>query len=319
MLSILLFGTCLFVGKALYSAFGINSGDTSGSDRWISNSILLQYRTPFTCFRYLFPQTIGAYISTLLFADDWRNVRHYALIGAPLLLYSPFAFVGLAFMMIGVAIYRFFTEDWKSILREIFSIENVVIITTFFAPIVYLLGNLAGEKPSNIGFQLIEYGNNTAVYFCFIATFLPFSILIYRNQHNNILFYLCNIYLLAAPFFSMGLNNDFVMNSTIPAILILMILIIQTLFIYWRQRNIYKKKKAFVILQLFLAIGIIYPLREIRAVIKEPISLTGTADRYTDSSMEVWCRRDGTVRDDLAYNYFTYDYTNSLFYRIFAK
>ena len=82
------FGTCLFLAKALYGATGVGAADISAARHWISNSIQLQYRSLYVNLRWAFPQAIVPWIATLLFAENYKDVSRYCLIGAPLLLHA---------------------------------------------------------------------------------------------------------------------------------------------------------------------------------------------------------------------------------------
>lgn len=308
------FGTCLFLGKALYGASGIGSSDISGAREWISDSIQLQYRTLYTDLRWVFPQAVVPWLSTLLFLENYRCMSLYCLIGAPLLLYAAFPFVGIAALMFGVAAYRFFTErDKGAVVREIFSPSNVAVAVSFLIPLVYLMGNLLGEKAPEAGFSHIVYGNNTVVYFCFAAAFLLYSAAIFREYENDLLFYLVNISLLIFPFFKMGVYNDFTMSASIPAVFLLMVFVLKALFTYGSHAA--EKPGPLVFLVLLLAVGAVYPVEEMAEVIKSPVSFEGAVP----GSLSVWARRDGTVGAAEAYNYFTYGYRDSMFYRFFSR
>lgn len=317
LLCFLFLGTCLFFGKALYGLTVAGSEDAPDNWKWISEEIYLQYRSLFVNLRWAFPQAIVPWLSTLLFADDIKAVRNYGLITVPLLLYSPFTLVGLAFMMLMVIIYRIVTEKSRTIVQEVFSIENIFSAVISVIPLVYLLGNVMGEKPDSIGFSIIGYQTNSALYFCFISSFFFYSVTIFRKCSEDILFYLVNISLLLIPFFKMGKWNDFSLNVSIPSILLLMVLVVKTLFVYMEQHNRYREQ--LVVLLLLLACGSLTTMEDLKAVISEPVSVFGMESTYQDRSLNDWARRDGSISVDRAYNYFTYDYTDSLFYTVFAK
>lgn len=309
-----LFGTCLFLGKALYGVTGLGATDLAAAREWISNSIQLQYRTLFTDLRWAFPQAVVPWMVTLLFLERYRDVGSYCLIGAPLLLYATFPFVGLAALMLGVVVYRLFTEkEKKALLLEIFSPQNVAVGTSFLIPVVYLLGNMTGEKVPEVGFAHVDYGINTVVYFCFAATFLVYAAVIYREYEREILFYLVDLSLLVLPFFRMGIFNDWIMSVSIPAVFLLMVFVLKALFTYIRHRA--RDKKRLIALALLLCLGAIYPMEEIREILREPVSYEGAQP----GSLEDWARRDGTVGAAEAYNYFTYDPGESVFCQFFSR
>ncbi len=309
-----LFGTCLFLGKALYGATGIGSADISGAREWISNSYQLQYRTLFTCLRWAFPQAVVPWMATLLFLEEHKNVRVYALIAAPLVLYATFPLVGIAALMVGVVLSRAFTEkDLKALAKEVFSPSNVAVAVAFLIPVVYILGNLSGEKVPEVGFAHVDFGINATVYFCFVAAFLVYTVVIFEMYKKDLLFYLVNISLLILPFFRMGIFNDFTMSVSIPAVFLLMVFVLKALFAYSREAA--KRPGRLAVLALLISLGAVYPAQEMAEVVKAPISFAGAMP----GSLDDWARRDGSVGAAEAYNYFAYDHEEQLFYRYFSR
>lgn len=314
LLAFAFFGTCLFLAKALYGATGLGNVDVSEMRDWISNSMQIQYRTLFVCLRWAFPQAIVPWMATLLFAENQRNVGLYCLIGAPLLLCATFPFAGLAFLMAGVALYQAFSQgDLKKLFKNICSRSNIAVALAFLIPLSYILGNVLQEKTKEVGFSYVNYGRNATVYFCFAAAFLAYSVVIYKKCKDSVLFYLVNISLLALPFFRMGLYNDFTMSVSIPAVFLLLAMTLRSLFSYWKDGS---GGRIYVIaLVCLLAIGAIYPAEEMAEVCKEPVAWEGAGE----ASLMEWATRDGSVGAAEAYNYFTYDYKDSVFWRFFSK
>ena len=70
-----------------------------------------------------------------------------------------------------------------------------------------------------------------------------------------------------------------------------------------------------MVLLLLLVIGSIYPMEEMVEVIKTPVSFQGAQH----GTLGDWAHRDGSIGAAEAYNYFTYDYETSLFYRFFGN
>lgn len=314
LLVFMFFGTCLFLGKALYGATAIGGPDVSDMRDWISNSIQLQYRTLFVSLRWAFPQAIVPWMAALLFAENYRDLKPYCLICAPLLLHATFPFLGLAFLMAGVAVCQAFArKDKKALLKELCSLPNMAAAVGFVIPLIYILGNVFQEKVEEVGFFYVNYGRNSVVYFCFVATFLVYSAVIFKKYKNSLLFYLVNISLLLFPFFRMGIYNDFTMSVSIPAVFLLMTMVLRALFSYIGGGS--GGRKYVIALVSLLAIGAIYPMEEMAETLREPVFWEGAGE----ASLEEWARRDGTVGAAEAYNYFTYDYEDSAFWRFFSK
>lgn len=285
---------------------------------WISIRIRLQYRSLLVNLRWAFPQAIVPWIVTLLFADDIKAARGYGPLCIPLLLYSPFALIGIVLMMLAVAGYRVFSEKSAAVVRELFSAENILSVLIALAPLIYLLGNVLGDKPDSIGFAVIDYRPAPTLYFCFVLTFLVYSAAIFSHCKRDILFYLVNATLLILPAFTFGLWNDLSLNVSIPAILLLMVLVVKTLFAYMKRRRQCRKK--LVVLAALLACGSITSLCDLASVgIASVFPSAPETTAYESLTLNDWARRDGTLSPDQAYNYFTYDYTDCLFYNVLAK
>ena len=104
------------------------------------------------------------------------------------------------------------------------------------------------------------------------------------------------------------------MRASVPATYLLMVFCIDGLFAFVRDRQ---KTGRAVILAMLLCLGMYYPVFSMQNMLR-----TDPGGRRTENgqqSLSEWAYKDGRVSDDAAYNYFTYDYTWSHFYRWFAK
>lgn len=323
------FGTVLILSKWLYGLTSVGASDLMDHYHWVSDSIWLQYRTLFTALRWTFAQTIVSWILCGLFVEHWKDTKVYVLLAAPLVLYATFPFLGLALLMLGVFIVRHFQEkDRISLWRDAFSLPN---ICAFFGaaliPAIYLAGNVLTEKPAGTGFSMLNYGDKTVLYFCFCAAFLCYSAVIFTHHKRNVLFYLINAQLLLFPLFTMGYYNDLCMNSSVPAIYLLMIFVTQTLFASSRKKMQHVIRT--VVLIVLLVCGAFYPFLEMKIVVEagpfwhgEPTSdygVYGPRGQLAECTLETYTRRDLPYALDFVYNYATYDYEDSVFYQYFAN
>ena len=313
------FGVVLFLGKALYGATAIGGTDVTSpltSSNWISDHILLQYPYNYSHLRWAFPQVITPWIVTALFAQNKEKYEYYLLWAAPLLLHATFPFLGIALLMIGYFGFSLIIgKNPLACIRQAFSLSNICAgLGGILIPLVYLYGNFGGTKSSNAGFAIIEYNADTVLYFCFCASFLCYSVVLFDRYKKNILFYLVNGILLFLPFFKGGCYNDLCMRASVPATYLLMVFCIDGLFAFVRDRQ---KTGRAVILAMLLCLGMYYPVFSMQNMLR-----TDPGGRRTENgqqSLSEWAYKDGRVSDDAAYNYFTYDYTWSHFYRWFAK
>ena len=166
-------------------------------------------------------------------------------------------------------------------------------------------------KPDNIGLQLVEYsGTNILVYICFIISFLPYTIVLFKENKNNAFYWIATVLLLVLPFFKMGLNNDLCMRASIIPLFVYTILTIKTL--------INEKSKIYTIaLLVILVIGSISSIAEFY------ISLGNMSLEFivgkTKYTLEEYANRNLNIPDDEKYNYYTYDLDSSIFYKFLVK
>ncbi len=313
------FGVALFLGKALYGATAIGSTDMPPSFEngyWISNHIPLQYPYNYSHLRWAFPQTITPWIVTALFAQNKEKYEYYLLWAAPLLLHATFPFLGIALFMIGYFGFSMITgKNPLACIRKAFSLPNICAgLGGILIPLVYLYGNFGGTKPPMTGLTIIRYDADTVLYFCFCASFLCYSVVLFDRYKKNILFYLVNGILLFLPFLKGGSYNDLCMRASVPATFLLMVFCIDGLFAFARDKQ---KTGRAVILALLLCLGMYYPVFCMQDVLRNDPGGRRIDNRW--QSLSEWAYKDGKVPDDSAYNYFAYDYTWTHFYRWFAK
>lgn len=316
-------GTVLFLSRGLYAATAV--GVTDVTEAWLSKTVYLQYRHVQTVLRWI--PTIGppAWIAAALFVEELDSPKHYLLIATPLLLSASLPFVGIALLMIGAFVVKMMlpdtsgAEQW-SLIKDCVSVPNLCALPILSAEAIYLFGNVVSEKPAELGLTLINFGANTTLYFCFCIGFACYSIILFPILKQEPLFYVVNFLLFLFPLFSMGLHNDLCMGASVPVIFLLISFVVRGMFLYTE-----KGKEQFgraIILGLLVFWGSIYPIRETLEQIRTGPMWDGSA-RYTlqreVGSMNVFARRDGTIKADLAYNYYTYDYESSPFYLWLAK
>ena len=273
----------------------------------------LQYSSNMTLLRWVFPQCIVPWITFSILYDNKFDIEHYVILCLPMLFYSSFSFVGMIiFLFVMAIIYTIKNKDIKLVLKKIFSLSNVIVgLTLGGVLLLYFLGNLLVPKPDNIGLQLVEYsGTNILVYICFIISFLPYTIVLFKENKNNAFYWIATVLLLVLPFFKMGLNNDLCMRASIIPLFVYTILTIKTL--------INEKSKIYTIaLLVILVIGSISSIAEFY------ISLGNMSLEFivgkTKYTLEEYANRNLNIPDDEKYNYYTYDLDSSIFYKFLVK
>lgn len=288
-----------------------------GSYHWVLvDGIMLQYRSNLVMIRWVLPQIIVPWLSTMLFIEDIKRVEYYVVILLPSLLFGSFSFAALAVIAVVNAIVLFIKEDVKFV--KIISPWNILpALCPGIVLFYYFLGNLQVEKPISSSFRFQTYGgDHFTVYIVFcLCMFGVYCICVGKENCRSPLFYINMVVLLILPWLRMGLCNDVVMSGSIPSLFILMIYVIRLLFDE-RENTALGIRKGIAI--VFLLIGCIYPVKEIADNIIWNNPGFELADSYP--TMKWFTKRgDPNTSEDLMYNYYTYDMDGKEFYEYIAR
>lgn len=233
-----------------------------------------QYSSNTTVLFWVFNQGIPAWLLTLMFYNNRKNVEIYGLLALLCFFCAPLPFVGLSiFLMI------YFVKDFilkckrgktGDYLTKVFSVENIIAIA-FITPIVllYLTSNVAiNPDHSFISTHVSLHGRRGSVVLnYFIVLFLYFLLLevlvylipIYKQYKKNIMYYVIFLFLVSWPVLIMRKQTEFCMRSSIPMLLILCLFVIKYLF---RKYNFKRNKIRYLFLCLCLIIGSVTPIFE---------------------------------------------------------
>lgn len=318
---IFMFGGMMLLGQAVCSNLYPESL-SYGSMEWMNpETVTIQYSPNWSLLKWVPGQVIVPWIATALLLCKPDKTDTYVLIGMPVILYSGFAMTGLAVMMAALCICYIFLKKERNI-RNVFSLSNLLLaFGTGSILILYFLGNIMGEKPEYLSFHMLDYGQKKIFYFLFaFFMFGGYTILVFKENKKNILYWITVAGLLVYPLFSMGAYNDFTMRASIPGLFTLMILCLRFLFFEEEGmtggRNLTVRK---TLLAAGLIIAMVYPVLNIReSIVKNVIGEHYRTDGYL--SLESYADpSDEEIPDDLKYNYYSYDLERDIFYRYLAK
>jgi hypothetical protein len=192
-----------------------------------------------------------------------KENRHLGLYIAMSLIFCTLPSVGLALLMF----YKILVEngihksDFKSWLKDTASWENLIV----GVPILIIFGAFV---KSNMAGGTISFGIKTEYILQYLVTilfqFFLFFVATYKYQYKNKLFYFSFICLVLSPMVSVNNAADFCMRASIPALLILFLLVVNTF------EKAIKKKDRFIIIYLsvLIAIGSITSFNEINRTFK---------------------------------------------------
>ncbi len=292
----------------------------------ISKEIFLQYTSFFTSMRWVAPQFIVPGILTLLWVSYRKNIKFYAFILMPLMLFGTFQFLGLCLMCVIYLLFYIYEErkDFKKIALNIFSVYNVAwILTAGIIFLLYFAGNILSPKPDMIGFGVQPFLKSANYFICYIifclCMFGIHCICIAPKFKNEKIFYAVCILLAIIPWFKMGKFNDFCMRVSIVPLMVLFVMVVRYLFEKTSGKKMIFSKAVLIIL---LCIGAKYPIEEIQKELNfEVLSLTKVQLFDIDRTLTHFTELsdDDKEKVDLKYNYFTYNPQDSFWSKYIAR
>lgn len=206
--------------------------DVSDGFMWLSNTVRIQYSSNITMLRWVFPQFVPTAVAVALLFRYRNQYEIWGLCVAPLALYSTFAFVGMA----GLLVLLFVFDCIKNCqiiqqCKRLVSIGNIAACLDIILQTVYIGGNVLQEKPetSLMGFSVIDYSDHIWVLIAFEIAWMLWTLLLIKKELHNGILWVASISLFLFPFFTMGEWNDFCMRASIPALLCLCFLVTKNL------------------------------------------------------------------------------------------
>ena len=212
---------------------------------------------------WVFNQAICGWILTLLLLCE-KNNKSIICLCVPALLCSTFPVAGLSPFVFYFLLKNgdeqskiFKPEHLKTAFKSALSIQNVL-TALFIFPVLFLYfkGNISAAQTA---YDVPNFNNALSYYLPFVLLEAGvFMIFIFKTNKKNPLYYICLVCFLLFPFIKIGSSADFCMRASIPALVILFVMIIQTL----QDEDFRQKKLLFYGLILTLLIGSITPISE---------------------------------------------------------
>ena len=215
---------------------------------------------------WVFNQAIPAWVTVMILWHE-KNNKSMAFLYACLFINSTLPAIGL-FPFI---VYWYFKNttaytDIKTAFRHLkttilhsLTFQNIIgalfVVLVSFA---YLSRNAAGasstQHPVVLDINILHW-----LLFFLLPEVGFYLLLIWQHQKRNILYYLCWGCFLIYPFIRVGGGPDFCMRATIPALILLYVLLVRTLEdTDWRK----KYRVSFYVILLLLGVGALTPLHE---------------------------------------------------------
>lgn len=315
---------CIFVlwsgatnlGSFVYQALGNDA--SLCSYKWIDlNRVKVHFASNFDAIRGAFQHVVTPWICTAIFLNHKKEIAAYVMLALPLLFSATFGFVYFALILVVYAVYEFVRNKEKlRVIRQIFSPENLLLLPLTAVTLIYMGGNIFGDKPGVVGLDLLNMFYFRDFYLIFIAVeFVFYAVFLFREHRKDFLFYVILGELLLMPFISLGMFNDLCSRGSIPARFILMVYCIEQIFKYGA-----KNWRNFGIALIFL-IGAWNTLDEMHVVVITSFEYGIGSEKNINNKIKTFdgYAENPTKRADEAYNYYTLHYSESLFYKIARK
>ena len=267
-----------------------------------------EYRSFFTIWQWVHQQAIIPWLCAILFWINKHDYKYLAFLLLPAYIAGTWAFLGLVVIESMWVVWQLIAQKgkcWKAIV----SWENIFCI--LFPGVLislYFLGNVTGEKPEGMsfGFDLTLKHSIYWLIFC-VFMFGIYAVIIARQYKRDPIFWFMLAELIVIPLSS---HTDFVMCTSIPALLFLLLYILN--FLFAEERPLIARK---VVLTICLLIASYTPLIQIRkAAVHVPY------DRFYEISLEDNTERNNPkINNAMKYQYYTYNPDDSLFYKYIAR
>ena len=281
-----------------------------------------QYSSMTTVLFWVFNQGIPAWLMTVMFYNNRKDIKNFGLAAILCFFLAPMPFVGLSVFMFAYVIRNFFLEYKRKNIslyfRKIFSVQNIFSVF-FITPIIFLYftsnGSVQGtENISGIPNIYLRFYIIMFVYFFLLEAGINL-LFIYGQYKATVLYYVCFAVLLICPLIKIGGGADFCMRGSIPALVLLCIMITKFLF---RKYNCKYRKVCYSFLILCLFLGSVTPAIEFIRGIKDVVEhkeIFRTADYIKTLEGKVGYDENGNLMNA---NFAT-DFTDKNFFKYLAK
>lgn len=266
-----------------------------------------QFSSQTTQLFWVFNQAIPAWLSVVLILNMENNTNVF-FVWSLMLLYSTFPFIGMLAVVPSVLIRNIKQRETKSnyTLKDIFTFDNLVGGGSVFLISVLYLSKGGAEAD----FSLLDLsGGGWLLYLVFIMLEVGcLFISVYWNSKHQLLYYCILGWLCLCPILDIYGEKNFCMRASIPALIVLYILVIRAIIQGMEQH----KHKQVIIILILLLVGAITPLHEmVRSVSK-------TKDSYVGKEISIM-QTSATYDQIMENEYETTNIDNNIFFKYIAR
>lgn len=292
-------------------AYYVTGNPTFGIGNWVhlEQWTTFQFSSFTTQLFWVYNQAIPAWIVLLLLYLQEDN-KSMICIWALTMMLSTIPFVGMMpfmayFMIRNVKNMRIMgkKQNVVALFRSVLSYENILLgFLVGVLSFLFLFGNTSvGETATmratyDFPLFLMQY-----ILTILFEVGIYFGV-IYNYQKKNPLYYITLIWFMICPLIKVGSGEDFCMRASIPAQVVLFLMVAQTLMEAYREKN----KKVLIILICLLAISSVTAIHEVNRTISSTMHGNYTR-QYIDENII------------MTGGNFSGDISNSIFYHFFAQ
>ena len=281
---------------------------------WWIGSPYLQYSSMTTQLFWVFNQAVPIWLCTVVIITQ-KNNRYLALLFAFSMIQGVLPAIGIALLIVFFAIKNIalivkgkpFAKSARPLVAEHLTVENCLGVAVALVFLIYYAGNFVSQNGSFRSWTSFGGIIIMVVFFFVVEAGVYLAAVAAYHKRNYLFYYVIAMLLFVCPWFIVGIYNDFCMRVSIPALVILMCLVIDTLTKAKKE----KKRKIVAAIVILLVIGSYTPLNEI----VRSVSLTIETEKssmpqgiYSLNPIEV-----DSIRDQF------YGYSDSFFFKYLAK
>ena len=295
-----------YVGTWILGEEGIDLTLATHLEWWAYD---MQFTSTTSQLFWVFNQAIPAWVSTMLILTQ-KNGKNLLFILSLTMLTSTIPFVGL--IPIVLYLYTKRVRADRSRWKEVFTFQNTAVVVLIGGCVfLYLIGNVSSGVVGRDNADLVVREPAALCLKYLLFFFLEFGIYLYficKYRKKDSMIYLITAILVICPFIMVGDNHDFCMRASVPALIILMLMCIETL----EKIRLDGKKLLLAAYCAVLLLGAITPFNEIHRSVRETFwrVTNGESVRYPEFDIE---------RELLRFGNFSGEVSGNLFYEYFAK
>ena len=294
-----LFSGLDIIGKFLYGNNLLNLISMHYHIEWLG---YIQYSSFTTQLFWVFNQALPAWLITL-YVINQKNNNCIGIIVVTSLLYCTLPAIAIAILTIYKICENYFVTYKNEIkpintwIKNTFTWENVIVALPLL--IIFALFVKSNSSGGSITFGLTD--SIDKYFISIIFEFIIYYILIIKYQYKNPLIYISLIILLVCPFVSVNHAYDFCMRVSIPALIVLFCMILETIDLLEEKND----KFVLIIFYLIFLIGSVTPINEISRTIKNSNNIFQQDNKAIDLITSP-CQTNffGTAEESAFYKYF---------------